>query len=65
MFKAIYTNGDSKLSKEEISIYLKETFYSSEGNSYDLLEEIFMSKDKDKNGYVSHEEFFGSKHDEL
>lgn len=30
-----------------------------------LVEEIFQHEDKDKNGYISHEEFSGPKHDEL
>ena len=30
-----------------------------------LVEEIFSHEDKDKDGYISHEEFSGSKHDEL
>lgn len=30
-----------------------------------LVEEIFMHEDKDKNGYISHDEFSGPKHDEL
>lgn len=30
-----------------------------------LVEEIFQHEDKDKNGYISHDEFSGPKHDEL
>ena len=30
-----------------------------------LIEEIFSHDDKDKDGYISHEEFSGPKHDEL
>lgn len=30
-----------------------------------LVEEIFQHEDKDKNGFISHEEFSGPKHDEL
>lgn len=30
-----------------------------------LVEEIFQHEDKDKNGYISHAEFSGPKHDEL
>lgn len=30
-----------------------------------LVEEIFIHEDKDKNGYISHDEFSGPKHDEL
>ena len=66
----IDTNGDSNLSKEELSIYLDETCYPSKKELPDriwtgFLEEIFGRKDKDENGYISNEEFSGSKHDEL
>ena len=30
-----------------------------------LVEEIFSHEDKDKDGFISHEEFSGPKHDEL
>ena len=30
-----------------------------------LVEDIFQHEDRDKNGYISHEEFSGPKHDEL
>lgn len=30
-----------------------------------LVEEIFSHEDKDKDGYISHSEFSGPKHDEL
>lgn len=30
-----------------------------------LVEEIFQHEDKDKNGFISHDEFSGTKHDEL
>ena len=30
-----------------------------------LIEEIFSHDDKDKDGYISHDEFSGPKHDEL
>ena len=60
---------NSNLSKEEISIlYLEETCYPGKEELQGwiwFLEEIFSKKDKDKNGYISHEEFSGSKHDEL
>ena len=70
VFKTIDTNGNSNLSKEEISLYLEETCYPGKEELKNwiwigFLEEIFSLKDKDKNGYISHEEFSGSKHDEL
>lgn len=30
-----------------------------------LVEEIFQHEDKDRNGFLSHDEFSGPKHDEL
>lgn len=30
-----------------------------------LVEEIFQHEDNDKNGFISHDEFSGPKHDEL
>jgi FK506-binding protein 14 len=30
-----------------------------------LVEEIFQHEDADKNGFITHEEFSGPKHDEL
>lgn len=30
-----------------------------------LIEDIFTHEDRDKNGYISHDEFSGPKHDEL
>lgn len=30
-----------------------------------LIEEIFQNEDKDRNGFISHSEFTGPKHDEL
>ena len=62
-FKTIDTNGDLNLSKEEMSIFFKGIFYSS--NEDKRVEEIFSIDDKDKNGYISHAEFsLGSKHDD-
>ena len=35
-------------------------------NDHDkLVEEIFQHEDSDKNGFLSHDEFSGPKHDEL
>lgn len=30
-----------------------------------LVEDIFQHEDKDRNGFISHDEFSGPKHDEL
>lgn len=48
---------DGEMKSEEIQNMLKD---------HDkLVEEIFQHEDKDKNGFISHEEFSGPKHDEL
>ncbi|KAG8227427.1 hypothetical protein J437_LFUL000436 [Ladona fulva] len=61
----------------EVSEYLKKQITDVEGgepaddmkrmleNHDKLVEEIFQHEDKDKNGFISHEEFTGPKHDEL
>lgn len=60
----------------QVSEYLKKQMSGAEGqdgeelkkmlNDHDkLVEEIFQHEDKDKNGFISHEEFSGPKHDEL
>lgn len=60
----------------QVSGYLKKQMTAVEGQDTDeiknmlaehdkLVEEIFQHEDKDKNGFISHEEFSGPKHDEL
>lgn len=61
----------------QVSDYLKKQMVPSDGaemsddikqmlEGHDkLVEEIFQHEDKDKNGFISHEEFSGPKHDEL
>ena len=67
------------MSREELSDYLKEQVEAMHQagdeqaqqaqellKDYDkLVEEIFSHEDKDKDGYISHEEFSGPKHDKL
>lgn len=76
VFKEIDDNGDKMLSREEVSEYLKKQMSAVEGQDSEelknmlkendkLVEEIFQHEDKDKNGFISHEEFSGPKHDEL
>lgn len=60
-----------------MSDYLKKQMVAAEGDQpseevknmmadHDkLVEEIFQHEDKDKNGFISHDEFSGPKHDEL
>jgi len=76
VFKEIDENGDKQLSREEVSEYLKKQMTAVEGQDSaelksmlkendKLVEEIFQHEDKDKNGFISHDEFSGPKHDEL
>jgi len=80
VFKEIDADGDTQLSRDEVSGYLKKQMESmkQEGSTdqddelkkamddHDkLVEEIFQHEDNDKNGFISHEEFSGPKHDEL
>ncbi|KAH8285516.1 hypothetical protein KR054_010315 [Drosophila jambulina] len=80
VFKEIDENADKQLSREEVIVYvseyLKKQMTAVEGQDSaelknmlaendKLVEEIFQHEDKDKNGYISHDEFSGPKHDEL
>ncbi|XP_011298726.1 FK506-binding protein 2 isoform X2 [Fopius arisanus] len=77
VFKEIDSDEDNQLSREEVSDYLRKQMVEAEqaGDSEDiktmvadhdkLVEEIFQHEDKDKNGFISHDEFSGPKHDEL
>ncbi|XP_046865443.1 FK506-binding protein 2 isoform X1 [Drosophila willistoni] len=80
VFKEIDENADKQLSREEVIVYvseyLKKQMTAVEGQDSaelknmlaendKLVEEIFQHEDKDKNGFISHDEFSGPKHDEL
>ncbi|RLU25654.1 hypothetical protein DMN91_001811 [Ooceraea biroi] len=79
VFKEIDADKDNQLSREEVSDYLRKQVIEAEqagaGENDDvkkmladhdkLVEEIFQHEDKDKNGFISHDEFSGPKHDEL
>ncbi|XP_020278845.1 FK506-binding protein 2 isoform X2 [Pseudomyrmex gracilis] len=77
VFKEIDADKDNQLSREEVSDYLRKQIEADQasGENEDvkkmlsdhdkLVEEIFQHEDKDKNGFISHEEFSGPKHDEL
>ncbi|XP_003708038.1 peptidyl-prolyl cis-trans isomerase Fkb14 isoform X2 [Megachile rotundata] len=78
VFKEIDSDHDNQLSREEVSQYLRKQMIEAEqGGSENeevkkmladhdkLVEEIFQHEDKDKNGFISHDEFTGPKHDEL
>ncbi|XP_052746768.1 FK506-binding protein 2 isoform X1 [Bicyclus anynana] len=76
-FRAMDADQDGELSREEVSDYLKKQMVPEEGGEVSedikqmleghdkLVEEIFQHEDKDRNGFISHEEFSGPKHDEL
>jgi len=72
VFKEIDSNDDNQLSREEVSLYLKKQMpEAAKAGIKDLpdqdklVEEIFQHEDQDKNGFISHDEFSGPKHDEL
>ncbi|KAL0280342.1 UNVERIFIED_CONTAM: hypothetical protein PYX00_001663 [Menopon gallinae] len=79
VFKEIDADADKQLSREEVSAYvseyLKKQMVADSDDSEEmkklmedhdkLVEEIFQHEDKDRNGFISHEEFSGPKHDEL
>jgi len=80
VFKEIDGDGDAQLSRDDVSVYLKKQMENikSEGTGEEneevrkamedhdkLVEEIFQHEDQDKNGFITHDEFSGPKHDEL
>nr|UTK45788.1 FK506-binding protein 2-like protein [Crepidula fornicata] len=72
IFKQIDVDSDDLLSKEEVSNFMKEQASKAgpdsgitEEQQGTLIDEIFKHEDKDEDGYISHEEFSGPKHDEL
>ncbi|XP_054716180.1 LOW QUALITY PROTEIN: uncharacterized protein LOC129225716 [Uloborus diversus] len=72
VFKEIDMNQDQQLSREELSDYLKKQIPQAEAAGITdlpeqdkLVEDIFQHEDKDRNGFISHAEFSGPKHDEL
>jgi FK506-binding protein 14 len=69
VFSEIDVNNDNQISREEVSSYLQKQLPEGqlEGvpDQDQLVEEIFQHEDADKNGFISHEEFSGPKHDEL
>ena len=56
LFKQIDTNGDGKLDKDEIDTYFK-------GFGQPTPDGLWESEDKDKDGYISWDEFSGPKED--
>lgn len=76
VFKEIDTDNDNRLSRKEVGEFLKKQLQHAQhgdvGSADDpdqiqMVDEIFMHEDKDKDEYITHEEFSGPKydHDEL
>merc|ERR1712133_362480 len=75
VFRHMDTNLDQFISKEELAMYLKQQAGGPQGEEgrkilegqlyLNRVEEIFSLEDVDKDGFVSHAEFSGPKHDEL
>merc|ERR1712109_230515 len=68
VFKQIDNDVDNQISREELSGYLKqqvEAMQQAGGEQAAQAEEMLKDEDKDKDGYISHDEFSGPKHDEL
>ncbi|KAK6172069.1 hypothetical protein SNE40_018030 [Patella caerulea] len=72
VFKEIDADGNQLLSVDEIATYLKEQASKHnvgeenvEEQHNNMIKEIMAHEDKDKDGFISHEEFSGPKHDEL
>lgn len=71
IFKEIDSDGDNLLSQDEVSAFIRhqETEHSDQTSDEEehnnMINEIFQHEDTDKDGFISHEEFSGPKHDEL
>lgn len=77
VFKEIDTDGDLRLSRKEVGEFLRKQLsqtsqHGDSGLPHDpdqtqMVDEIFMHEDKDKDDYITHDEFSGPKndHDEL
>jgi len=77
VFKMVDADDDQQISREEIQTYLTKQLEEQKSempegqmdemlqNQDKLIEEIFQHEDANKDGFISHEEFSGPKHDEL
>lgn len=75
VFKEIDADGDNRLSRKEVADFLKKQLseasqsqHADLGNAEDpdqtqMVDEIFMHEDKDRDEYITHDEFSGPKHD--
>lgn len=70
VFKEIDVDKDDRLSRKEVSDFLKKQLAihppgdgePSEDHTK-ILEEVFQHEDKDNDGYITRDEFSGPKHD--
>lgn len=75
VFREMDANADQSISKDELTAYLKSQAEAVGGEEAQKIlqeqlylthaEEIFTAEDADKDGFISHAEFKGPKHDEL
>ncbi|BFZ22063.1 hypothetical protein BsWGS_25102 [Bradybaena similaris] len=71
IFSDIDTDSDKLLSPDEVSAYLKKQaakvgkLDEADEQHEEIISQIFNHEDKDKDGFISHDEFSGPKHDEL
>ena len=73
VFKEIDTDSDGRLSRKEVGEFLRkqlsqgqqhgDTGSPDDPDRVQMIDEIFMHEDKDKDDYITHEEFSGPKHD--
>ena len=73
VFKQIDSDSDNVLSRDEVSNYLQQQVDTSQNADEEaekiledqtkLVEEIFAYEDRDKDGFISHDEFSGPKCD--
>jgi FK506-binding protein 14 len=70
-FREIDLDGDSFLSQDEVSMFVRkqeadEGIATPDDAAHNaLVADIFLHEDTDKDGFISQEEFSGPKHDEL
>lgn len=72
VFDEIDMDKDGRLSRQEVGEFLKkqlsqsyhpEQQHDSGDDHNQMLEEVFEHEDKDKDGYITKDEFSGPKHD--
>lgn len=73
VFKEIDTDNDQRLSRKEVGEFLRKQLAANnqhgdmgtpeDPDRVQMVDEIFMHEDKDKDDYITHDEFSGPKHD--